>query len=86
MRKSAVVDTGPLIILYQIGLLPLLRNLYERLSIPEAVRDELLKGPSGQAILASGLVEVKPVSDKGSVEILRAFLDEGEAEAIQLAS
>ena len=85
MRKSAVVDTGPLIILYQIGLLPLLRDLYERLFIPEAVRDELLKGPSGQAILASGLVEVKPVSDIGSVEILRAFLDEGEAEAIQLA-
>jgi len=86
LRKSAVVDTGPLIILYQIGLLPLLRDLYERLFIPEAVRDELLKGPSGQAILASGLVEVKPVSDIGSVEILRAFLDEGEAEAIQLAS
>ena len=85
MRKSVVFDTGPLIILYQIGLLPILRNLYERLSIPEAVRDELLKGPSGQAILASGLVEVKPVSDIGSVEILRAFLDEGEAEAIQLA-
>ena len=85
MRKSAIVDTGPLIILYQIGLLPLLRNLYERLFIPEAVRDELLKGPSGQAILASGLVEVRSVSDRGAVEILRAFLDEGEAEAIQLA-
>ena len=85
MRKSAIVDTGPLIILYQIGLLPLLRNLYGRLFIPEAVRDELLKGPSGQAILASGLVEVRSVSDRGAVEILRAFLDEGEAEAIQLA-
>ena len=85
MRKSAIVDTGPLIILYQIGLLPLLRNFYERLFIPEAVKDELLKGPSGQAILASGLVEVRSVSDRGAVEILRAFLDEGEAEAIQLA-
>jgi len=85
LRKSVVFDTGPLIILYQIGLLPPLRSLYERLFIPEAVRDELLKGPSGQDILASGLVEVKPVSDIGSVEILRAFLDEGEAEAIQLA-
>jgi len=85
LRKSAIVDTGPLIILYQIGLLPLLRNLYERLFIPEAVKDELLKGPSGQAILASGLVEVRSVSDRGAVEILRAFLDEGEAEAIQLA-
>lgn len=85
MRKSAIVDTRPLIILYQIGLLPLLRNLYERLFIPEAVKDELLKGPSGQAILASGLVEVRSVSDRGAVEILKAFLDEGEAEAIQLA-
>jgi len=84
LRTSAVVDTGSLIILYQIGLLPLLRNLYERLFIPEAVRDELAKGPSGQAILASGL-EVRPVSDRGAVEILRAFLDGGEAEAIQLA-
>jgi len=85
LRKSAIVDTRPLIILYQIGLLPLLRNLYERLFIPEAVKDELLKGPSGQAILASGLVEVRSVSDRGAVEILKAFLDEGEAEAIQLA-
>ena len=85
MRKSAVADTGPLIILYQVGLLPFLRNLYERLFIPEAVRDELFKGPSGRAILASGLVEVRSVSDKGAVEILRVFLDKGEAEAIQLA-
>ena len=85
MRTSAVADTGPLIILYQIGLLPLLRDLYERLFIPEAVRNELLGGPSGRAMLASGLVEVRPVSDRGAVEILRAFLDEGEAEAIQLA-
>ena len=85
MRKSAVADTGPLIILYQVGPLPFLRNLYERLFIPEAVRDELFKGPSGQAILASGLVEVRSVSDKGAVEILRVFLDKGEAEAIQLA-
>ena len=85
MRTSAVVDTGSLIILHQIRLLSLLRNLYGRLFIPEAVRDELAKGPSGQAILASGLVEVRPVSDRGAVEILRAFLDGGEAEAIQLA-
>ena len=85
MRTSAVADTGPLIILYQIELLPLLRGLYEKLFIPEAVRNELLRGPSGRAMLASGLVEVRPVSDRGAVEILRAFLDEGEAEAIQLA-
>jgi len=80
-----VIDTGPLIILYQIELLPFLKNFYEKLLIPEAVKNELLKGPSGQAILASGLIEVRPVSDRKAIEVLRVFLDEGEAEAIQLA-
>jgi len=55
LKTSAVIDTGSLIVLHQLEILPLLRKLYEKLFIPEAVRDELLKGPSGQAILTSGL-------------------------------
>gem|GEM_PF-4921185 len=60
MNTSAVVDTGPLLVLHQIGLLPLLRNLYQKILIPEAVKNELVRGPIGQVVLASGLVEVKP--------------------------
>jgi len=85
LKRLAVSNTGPLIILYQIGLLPLLKNLYDKVVILEAVRNELLKGLSGQAILASGLVEVKAVKGREAVRILRVFLDEGKAEAIQLA-
>ena len=85
MRTCAVVDTGPLIILYQIGALDLLRELYGEVLIPEAVRDELLRGPSGQAILSRTWVKVRGVMDRSVLEVLRAFLDDGEAEAIQLA-
>ncbi len=44
MKTPAVIDTGSLIVLHQLEILSLLRKLYEKLFIPEAVRDELLKG------------------------------------------
>ena len=88
MQGSCSVDTSPLLYLFRIGKLPLLRRHYERVLVPEAVVAELESGR------AQG-VEVPDVSDYPWIEIreteLRpvsaavAALGDGEREVILLA-
>ena len=85
MKKYAVADTGPLIILYQIEVLDFLQELYDEIFIPEAVKHELLKGVSGYKILSRQWIKIKTVKNKEVLKILKIYIDEGEAEAIQLA-
>lgn len=88
MPGTCSVDTSPLLYLFRIGKLPLLRRHYERVLVPQAVVAELESGR------AQG-VEVPGVSDFPWIEIreteLRpvsaavAALGNGEREVILLA-
>lgn len=84
-----VSDTSPITNLAAIGQLDLLRQLYHKVVIPEAVfRDELtvIGGQHPGAIVSSlDWVEIQSTSDQLLVTALRIELDDGEAEAIALA-
>ncbi len=86
-----VSNTSPLSNLAVLGELDLLRRKYGRIVIPEAVRRELarLDHPEGRARIEAacqaGWLVVETVPDRRLLPVLRARIDEGEAEAIELA-
>jgi predicted nucleic acid-binding protein len=76
-----VSDTSAITSLLQIGRVDLLSGIYSEVFIPEAVRDELLKGhPS-----IPGFIQCRSASNQTDVMRLMRELDLGEAEAIILA-
>ena len=83
-----VSDTSPLVNLAAIGKLDLLRQLYGQVVIPQAVYDEIITGAAqpGTTELTSNWIEIKRATLQSLVASLRLELDEGEAEAIALAS
>ncbi len=73
-----------------IGMLFLLRERFpEGILVPEAVWrevvDEGAERSGAQEVSAANWIKVQKVNDKGMVRLLRAELDEGEAETITLA-
>jgi predicted nucleic acid-binding protein len=76
-----VSDTSPLTSLITIGRADVLPSLFETVCVPEAVRDELVRG-HGQL---PSFLRVDTVRDRHHVERLLGALDLGEAEAIVLA-
>jgi predicted nucleic acid-binding protein len=83
-----VSDASPITNLAAIGQLDLLRQLYQRVVIPEAVHRELTAAGGiypGAVVQSLSWVETHSVSNRVLVIALRAELDEGEAEAIALA-
>jgi len=86
-----VSNTSPISNLAVIDRLDLLRQKFGRVAIPEAVRRELarLSHSEGrariEAALQDGWLEVVPVPDRRLLPVLRSRIDEGEAEAIELA-
>lgn len=83
-----VSDSSPLIALASIGHLDLLRALYGRVLIPEAVRDEVsgdIDRRGAREILLADWIEVRPASDTIDLYLARTLVDAGEAEAIGLA-
>lgn len=88
-RQLIVVsNTSPLTNLAAIGQFNLLRGLFRRVNISEAVVDELGYGgaawPGLAEAQAASWIEVHAVSDKQLVDALRLDLDRGEAETIVL--
>ncbi|NHI93715.1 MAG: DUF3368 domain-containing protein [Candidatus Lokiarchaeota archaeon] len=81
-----ISDTGPIIVLYETSLLPLLKQLYKKVIIPDQVKKELLKKPDGQQILKEPWIEVKQTIKTDVLKILTDLLDEGEAATISLAN
>jgi hypothetical protein len=82
-----IVNNTPLVVLWLLGRLDILRDLYGEVWIPETVRDEFLAAESSlrQAALANApWIRVISVAD---VQHARAYtgLDQGEAEVIALA-
>ncbi|MEQ1746350.1 MAG: DUF3368 domain-containing protein [Saprospiraceae bacterium] len=84
-----VSDTSPISGLYRIGQLHLLKRLYQRVIIPNAVFEELLQlrdfGYDLTEVLEADWIEIKSPSSAHSVADLQKVLDSGEAEAIALA-
>ena len=84
-----ISNTSPIINLAAIGQVDLLKQLYERIFIPEAVLRELLafdpeqlKAPEMQSLL---WMETRSVANRSMAASLLLELDEGVAEAIVLA-
>jgi len=83
-----VSDTSPITNLAAIGQLDLLRQLFQKVIIPESVYHELTAfgGQHPGAIVSSlDWIEIQSTSDQLLVTALRIELDNGEAEAIALA-
>lgn len=84
-----VSNTSPLINLAVVGKLDLLRQLYGKVVIPQAVYQEIAVAGSGQPgadqIKRLDWIETCPVAGRSTVISLRLEVDEGEAEAIALA-
>lgn len=86
-----VSNTSPVCNLAVIDRLDLLRRKFGKVVIPEAVARELsaLDHAGGraniEAALRDGWLVVERVSDRRLLPILRRRIDEGEAEAIELA-
>ena len=84
-----VANAGPLIALAQIGHFDLLHSLYGQVSIPSAVRDEVVANGRNRAgsseVAKASWIHVLDVRDQTAVGLLRSRLDAGESEAIVLA-
>lgn len=84
-----VSDSSPLIAFASVGQLALLRTLYGRVAIPEAVRDEVAgdvaERPGSREVLDAEWIEVIPASDTIERYLVLTLVDRGEAEAIALA-
>ncbi|MCK9589713.1 MAG: DUF3368 domain-containing protein [Terrimicrobiaceae bacterium] len=84
-----VSDASPLIALARVNRVDLLRSVFGRLIIPEAVWNEVAlsgadKAGSGEFAKADW-IQIRPVTDHALVNLLRHDLGAGEAEAIVLA-
>ncbi|WP_137291326.1 DUF3368 domain-containing protein [Natronorubrum halophilum] len=88
-NEIVVADTSPLLNLALIDRLELLRSQFSSISIPEAVRSELLAGENGieeiRSILESEFVTIAQPQRDDLLRELRTELDHGEAAAIALA-
>lgn len=91
MNKSIVADTGPLIALAITDLLKSLPTLLGEVYVPQTVFSEAtcnLSKPGAQKIIyaqENAIFTVQKVTVSEEFEILEKLLDEGEAEALELA-
>ena len=82
-----VSDTSPILSLALIGRLELLRDLYGTITIPDAVRSELLTTEQSGAreVAQVDWIITRPIEYDVVLKLLLREVDRGEAEAIGLA-
>lgn len=84
-----VSNAGPLISLAQIGHFDVLKSLYGRLYLPQAVWREVtasgLGRPGAELVRTAEWIEIVQIRDVIAAQILRERLDAGESEALVLA-
>lgn len=81
-----VSDTTAITNLFQIDELRILKEVFGKIIIPEAVFRELGEMPAQfEAIISQDWVSVYKVTDTELVSKLKMYLDDGESEAIALA-
>lgn len=87
--EVVVANAGPLIALAKIGRFDLLEELFGRVTIPQAVYDEVvLRGggqPGARETETAEWISTQPVRDRLAVSFLGEELGPGESEAIVLA-
>jgi len=85
-----ISDTSPIVNLAAVGQLELLRQLYSKIVIPQAVRHEIVVVGAGQPgaieVEASDWIQTHQVTNRTMVSSLQLEVDDGEAEAIALAA
>lgn len=82
MAVAVVSDASPIMNLAAVGRLDLLRQLGGEIRIPEAVRDEMVRGwglPGAKEVETEPWIVTERVVDRTQVALLGAELDEGEA-------
>jgi len=88
MNGKVICNTGPIVALSMIDRIDILRDLFELVTVPEAVHMEILEGGTTNAGLAGyrkvNWVKVGTLS-KPVDPLLRTSLDFGEAAVIELA-
>jgi predicted nucleic acid-binding protein len=88
MPDVIISNTSPLFYLYRLRRLDLLRQLYQRLIVPEAVRDELhvgrLRGEDTPDVTAYDWIEVRAVQVPDVIKLI-TDLGSGEAQVLALA-
>jgi len=86
--ELVVSNSGPLITLATIGRLDLLKSLFERIAVPQAVYEEVvIQGqgePGSKEVAEAEWIHTVPVQDRLAVNLLQESLDTGESEAIVL--
>lgn len=89
MNPTIVSNTGPLIALAAGGVLPILDRLFERVLVPEAIRDEVNAGTqatAGYDEMARRAQSLEVCSCRASPpSLLAEVLDAGEGAVIQMA-
>jgi len=76
---KVVSDTSPIIAFSILRKLHILKALFERITIPQAVYDELCEGEPFQPV---EWIDVQRINDRSRYNMLRPDLDHGESEAI----
>jgi predicted nucleic acid-binding protein len=85
-KKMIISDATTLIVLEKQRKLSLLCQLFEKVIIPETVYQELMAGlPVGAVLDTVACIEVETVALSERLANLLIVLDQGEAEAIELA-
>ncbi|MDM3846641.1 MAG: DUF3368 domain-containing protein [Aphanizomenon gracile PMC649.10] len=85
-NSPVVVNTSPLLYLYQVGCLELLQNLYTRILTPPAVIQELAVGKNqGINVPDINAIEWISITPVKSISLIPAVIDLGQGEAEVLA-
>ncbi|MFB2893222.1 DUF3368 domain-containing protein [Aerosakkonemataceae cyanobacterium BLCC-F50] len=85
-ETTVIVNTSPLLYLHQVGQLQLLQQLYDKITVPPAVTQELEvgkeQGVNVPEINSMAWIEIRPVT---SAVLVPAVIDLGQGEAEVLA-
>ena len=81
-----IANSTPLIYLHRIGKVEILHEIFKQVSIPEEVARELRMGHRGEPTIPDlAWIDVTPIQNQSTVDVLVQDLDRGEAEVLALA-
>ena len=84
MLRTVVVNSTPIIALAEIGQLEILKQVYEEVTIPIAVRDEVTVKDT-HLLDACDWIKVVPITNITAKEMFTSALHDGEVEVMLLA-